>query len=160
MDSVDCGAAACYYRKLGWRTGVFGPLVWTIAGSPAEALDMPDYLGRRTLELTRSRAITCPVFAVSDCDNPRWVFLTGRRDASWHVDAARLRSVGVEHLWASVRVDLPPSRISNRGAGGLIGPPRDEGAQVVQLKWLIPPVSAAVPTFSDVADAVLDAANT
>jgi hypothetical protein len=121
---------------------------------------MPEYLGRRTLELTRARAITGPVFAVLDRDNPRWVFLTGRRDAGWHIDAARLRSVGVEHLWAGVRVDLPPSRISNRGAGGLIGPPRDEVAQDVRLRWLIPPVSAAMPTFSAVADAVLDVANT
>jgi hypothetical protein len=142
---------------------VFGTLVWTVAGRPVEALDMPEWLGRRSLELMWSRGVHGPLFAVLESANPRWVFLTGHRAADWHTHAELLRSLGVEHLWAGVRLDLPPSRIATSGAGAIADlsaadPLAADGRHVGRLTWLIPPVTPTVPTFAAVAAAVLDAA--
>jgi hypothetical protein len=142
MNTTNCRTAAVYYERLGWHAGVFRSTVWVVAGRPVEALDMPEDLGRRAMDLLRTTGVRVPVFHASDQAGHRWVLLTGRRDPDWYALASRLAEVGVEHIWAGTTLDLPPSQVDK-----------------TQLTWLLPPVSAALPPFSIVARAVLEAAD-
>jgi hypothetical protein len=142
MNATNCPTAAGYYERLGWHPGVFRSTVWVVAGRPVEALDAPEDLGRRVVELLRTGCVHVPIFRASEQAGNRWVFLTGRRDSDWYTLATRLADFGVEHIWAGSTLDLPPS---------------ESGKD--QLTWLIPPVSGALPLFSIVARAVLQAAD-
>jgi hypothetical protein len=142
MNATNCSTAAVYYERLGWRAGVFRSTVWVVASRPVEALDLPEDLGRRAMDLLRTGGVQVPLFHAPDRTGHRWVFLTGRRDPDWYALASRLAELGVEHSWAGATLDLPPSQVGE-----------------TQLSWLLPPVSAALPPFAIVARAVLKAAD-
>jgi hypothetical protein len=125
-------AAQSYQDEFGWTVGVFGSGVWLVAGREAEALDMPREIGSIAWKLL-DRSV--PVFESSDEHAVRWTFIT-----TPHIGPAlsELAVRGADHIRSGRSIDLPPSRIGQQ-----------------HLRWITSPVPAVIPSFTDVADAVL-----
>ena len=134
-------AARRYRQEFGWPAWSSGRAVWVVTRE-IEALDLPEVLGRTVLAAMRTRRITPSVFAAPHPDRRRLVFLVVCRDHTRWRWSPRLAELGVDHLWAGVLLDLPPSEYDT-----------------FRLEWVIPP-TRPLPEYSVIAEAIVDAAAT